>query len=443
MAIITLAKHSDYTSAGLEIYEDLTRSHCIDGGLEGDIHGSRLIDYASTGAEIWETTLRCCDKVVDCPRAAEDLLPEADPPGIDIKLVGYAYQIENCFLAEGQIIEFVYCGAAAGGSGDCAYEECGASPYVSCPCAGEKWVSEITLRGCTLSLELCFERATPSLPLSATLCWYGEGADSTDQGTQTVQADCATPLHLHFDLISLPNCCDCLETVDAATIDLRISGNCHPVVLARHIDYTADGTEIYMSELCFAGQGVESACVPHCKLVAEVLDSADAGCVCAYAIGQDNTYDLPYIGFDTWETGGFLRHCGEGDLTLTCTDNEDGTVTLHLDVVCGATNVGESSPDIVIPKEDMENLDVTFDVEMVDPSAGSCAGGLCRFQWNEMAATWTYLDDTCGTGCDACPEGPDDTSPGSTDGEIRTQACTGTGSTPTCCVGTFQVRVTR
>lgn len=136
----------------------------------------------------------------------------------------------------------------------------------------------------------------------------------------------------------------------------------------------------------------------------------------------------PLVGF--WDFSPLPGAASEA--SLTCTNNGDGTVTLSIHILCGATNIGSGSA--VVSLTSLSVLDVTIPVTMVDPSA-TCTPSNCIYTWNAMAATWTLSLDCAGI-C-VCTGSP--TLPGTIDGETQNFPCVGTAP---CCVGTMNVRVT-
>lgn len=434
---IFLGQLIDFTAAGIPIVADLGMPFCLDGGLDIEIPGVQQIAFTADAIPITATAPHCCDSVDPCPRVETDLVDG----GIEITIRAHAIENQNCVQARNQVVELTYCGPSSGGSGDCAYDACGASPNTECECPSEngKWSGDLELRGGTLHIEVCFSRETEFDPLIARLSLSGCGS-----ACQDVEVECENPIIVHFDLISIPECCDCDEdqTTETGAIDLTVYGNCHPVILVQHIDFAADGTPIMGADNCEGGDVNQGLCLPHCGLVLAVTGAGDCACM-------DGEVDFPYVGTvegaSVWGEPTATGTCGPALYEMTCEPNldeggtPDGTVTLTLSVTCGATGTGGDS--LVVDAEDLEDLDVTFEVTMTDPATGSCTGD-CNYEWNEMAVTWSLVGDDCSEDCDDCPNSPDDPSPGGFDGDTRSQPCTGEVGV-TCCNGTIEVRVTR
>lgn len=192
------------------------------------------------------------------------------------------------------------------------------------------------------------------------------------------------------------------------------------------------------------------ACIPclHCQdiptnLIATITSGEGTGtdigtgttlgaCDCL-----EGTYDLDKDTPEstTWQATGIGICDQEATLTLDCNDNIDGkTVDLTLNISCGASNHGTAT--ITVNFDELEFLDETFLVPMLDQSQTYC--GTCKFQWNEMAGTWSQITDNC-TGLCGCPPPP--SFPGTYDGHQILLPCSPVGSEIPCCIGYIRVRI--
>jgi hypothetical protein len=131
---------------------------------------------------------------------------------------------------------------------------------------------------------------------------------------------------------------------------------------------------------------------------------------------------------------------GNAEITLNCTDNGDGTVTLSVQVTCGADNISVTPNEITIPYEDLDTLDETFTVEMINLAGDSC--GDCTYTWDSMAGSYVLDTDNCDPGPDGCGSTVCGDPPVSYEGDTVVVPCTGTPTIP-CCVGSFSLRIMR
>lgn len=300
-----------------------------------------------------------------------------------------------------------------------------------------KWFGSLTLRGGTLDFELCcFDNGSGDTVFR--LIWWGcnEGC-SVD-----TFPDCVDPLFLTFQL-TVDDCCDCAEenTIGSGSINLYLVANCRQTVLGRCIAFANNGEPIFAQQnTCPWSGDPPCGCVPRCGLVMTITNVS--GCACLAG-----TYTLPHTSLvggedPLWENINVGACTAPATVTLLCEvnldgdGNPDGTVTLTLNVVCGATNIGFDT--LVVNCEDLEDLDETFTVDMTEPDPGTC--GTCTYQWNAMAASWSIISTDCTGGCTCVSEIT--LAPGIVDGQTQVLDCEGAASTP-CCEGTISVRIMR
>ncbi len=444
--VVHKCRHVNYvpgvTTNPIPIVREMAEQGCLDEGLTLDVYGLRLFDYTPDAIPILATALKCCDEVNQCPKVETDCFVS----GISPSLKFHVRDVANCASANRQIVRMEYCkdpGFVVEQAGCIDIPACGSpvdppSGCDTCDVEGKgKWTGSLVLQGGTLDLEVCcFLNETDELTFR--LIWRG-----CDEGCITVQPQCIDPLFVNFGNISaLQNCCDCANTIDITEINLEFVANCHPVVSGRHCSYTPEGIPVVATEnTCFgSGQSV-TTCTPTCDLVATIVDVTDpegddGGCDCL-----EDVVALPYVGSQTWETFSAGSCAQEPHVTLLCVanldedDNPDGTVTLTLTIVCGTTNTGTAS--LTIAAVDLETLDVTFTIEMTDPSfTGPC--GTCRYVWNAMPMSWSFVSNSCTGDCECVAP----TTPGTIDGEQIDTNCSSGGGLA-CCIGTVTVRVMR
>lgn len=429
MPTVLRCRHIGYTSAGIPIVRVLPSLSCYDNGLIDSVLGGRQIAWTGIGFPILATTLACCYAVNDCtPKVETDCLPN----GLDHTMVVQAFEVSNCPSARDFTpVKLQYCAQSASGSGDCAIGACTSDPNPDplCHCTVDasrgKWVGDITLAGGNLHLEVC---CTPGSPNSYRLSYSG-----CVDGCMDVQADCDDPLKLTFPMIVSDDCCDCQGSA-TAEFNIEIRANCRATVTARHIDYTSNGIPVFAVNNC-GGDTAQSDCLPQCDLTMTV--SNVSGCACLAG-----TYTLPYdSGFSTWVNSAVGACTSPATFSFACTPGDTtGTIDLVLNVTCGVDTTG-TSQTITINSEDLNTLDETFTAVLTDPTAGGCTG-LCRWVYNAMSGSWEEQGSTCSAECDACPNQPANPPASPSDGEVWTEACTGSAA-PDCCVGTISVRIMR
>jgi hypothetical protein len=303
-----------------------------------------------------------------------------------------------------------------------------------------RWYGNLPLRVGSLDFEMCCFDDGAGLQFK--LIWRG-----CDYGCTDIFPDCEDPLLLNFGNITVNDCCDCLNSTESGTLNLYAVSNCKQAIVARHVGY-AGGMPVVARESSCIYDTEGCGCTPHCGLVMTITDDEDCACL-------TGTYDLDFLtsGVDSglWEQLSVGACEAIGIVHMTCEVNydeegfPDGTVTLTLDIQCGATNTGSDS--VVVSCEDLEDLDVTFEIEMTDPSVGGCTGD-CNYTWNSMTMGWQYASDDCfieGAGSCGCPDGVTVTAnypPGTFEAEPLTIPCEGDDA-PTCCIGFISVRVMR
>lgn len=392
MAVVRRGRHIGYTSSGIPIIRELPSDICLPGPTDQPT-AARHVRYTSSGMPIVINTLKCCGVY------REDRVQEACwTPGIT-DMVALRTESFNCLSAKNKLTLLTY------------------------NVLTEIWEGSLALRGCTLTVEFsCDETKAENDPDKFRLVFKN---GMTTVADLLAGFDCDVPLFIQFAQFITEECCDCFG-IAPGEIHPRIEANCFKTVWARHIDYTADGTPIVAQENCKEEED-DGPCSPTCDLTAII-----AGCA-----NLAGTWDLPYIGAtppaQEWENAG----CGVGavgTITMTCEDNGDGTVDLHVQVTCGANDTGGAT--ITIPKEDLDTLDETFNVTMSGPS-GDC--GTCLFHWDDMAQSWILDEDNClgDEGCGECVE-PEGTS---SEPDERETDCEGTITV--CCQGAITVRVMR
>ena len=408
---------------GIPIIVKMPSAFCADPGQQPEIMGMRHVGFSPLGAPVLSYGFTCCDAV---PRD-DDPEPYVEIPchgGIGITRKAYAYltNVSNCVSAIGKKAELIYDDPDLGGDG--------------------KWKGSVELRAGTLHLAFSCVGSGSYL-----LEWWGCEPECDDPtkatGTGSVvcsfqtAAECDTPLVVNFGNITLDDCCDCVleNTTVAAEINLYVVANCNRVVVCRHVDYnrgsTSTGVPIVAFERdCGYQVHTNAGCSDvECGLFMTVTGEGDCDCL-------DCAIIFPYLA-GTWQVA--CGNCPEAaDYTMSCHDNCDGTSTYTLNVVCGATNTGSGT--VTIPKEDIEDLDITFNISLVDPAAGSCTG-TCIYQFT--MAGWTLESHTCSIGCEDCGEEPSDPTPEEVLAGTATRSCTGGGTPAPCCIGNIEVRVMR
>lgn len=465
MPKIILARHVGFSADGIPLVAEYVSPVCF-GVPAPPIFGLRHFRFTTAGIPVLAYAMRYCTIYDDCPKV--DPSPWF-PEGIQQTLRGYTYEHLNCRTARDKTFDLIYCnefGYTGTGTGTCDWEACedwdipgtGTCP-ISCNIEGQgKWIGSITLRGGTLDLELCmidpgdpFALPFPILPtfqLKFRGCDHGCVTAGDAAGI-----DCIDPLVMRFEQVSLPRCCDCHPdfTTEPAEISFRIVGNCYPITVGRHIDFTSSGIPIISVEN-IGGDIAQACCSPECGLVATITDNTDGtGDNCTILEG---TYDLIFgdgvAGAGVWSTA----ISGPGILTVGCGpiygatgtgsgtgDNElSGYAYLSVNIQCGVTASGSGSAIILC--SEMENLDETIEVEITGAATTPCTG-VCRYQWIEMSTTWNLIGETCTAECDDCPNAPLNPPPSPVDGEIWEEACPIVPGSEDCCRGTVLVRIMR
>lgn len=488
---VVRARHFDYTPGGVPVFRRLPNARCADGSPGGFI-AARQVDYTPEGYPILAFAFECCDKI--CPDdttglfcyegqscyVEPDCWPVGEGPGILRVIDIFLTDVNNCATARNKETSLCYDNAEGA------------------------WLGSVSLRGGTLDLRLECQAGAPNSPNKFRLSWTG-----CDTGFLGAGADCLDPLVINFGQANFPGCCDCPITGSPSTdvvpeINFFAATNCKKVLYGRHVNYvwlpcagecryqwlggswvpithtcTPDNcldcpplpddlspgstegqtraqpcrTRVYPviareKPDCMWKQGDPAGCYMECGVVATV--TAEGPCAC-----MSGTYDMSYANNEWFNFGGWPCSGGvSGTMTMTCTahnPNEpegpaQGFVRLCLNITCGATNTGTACLDI--PEEDLEDLDVTFDVSMADPTVCTCAGS-CTWTFNDMTLVWELTGDTCTCGgqsrpndCDECPNAPANPPPSPVGGQQHSEPCTG-GTTPPCCVGTIGVRVMR
>lgn len=313
------------------------------------------------------------------------------------------------------------------------------------------WTGSIALRGGTLDFkfECDPDVEDPTAPGKFKLSWSGCSTGFLQGG-----AGCLDPLAIQFGMATIfDDCCDCNTSPSEGPItDLPpelsffLVGNCRKVAWGRHVDYTPTGIPIVAKDRpCEFDKLKPGPCAMTCPLIATITGEGDCACM-------SGEYGLDYLLVGWQYQGGWPGCLASGQMDLSCSDEgagsgtelEAGHIRLCLRVVCGTTNTGADC--IVIPADELENLDVEFLISMTDPEARPCTGE-CVYQYNEMAAVWTLHHETCdppvGFGCNDCGETPSDPPADPVDGQIVSRPCQGEGEPAPCCIGGIHVRLTR
>lgn len=400
-------------------------SPCLDSPIP--ITGGRIVDYvrvdtnSGTGIPIVASAPKCCDafsnsnsgRVEQGCWTASGIMP--------VILLRF-YDVGNCESASGKKIKATYSSGSIDNSGN------------------RQWVADNTVafRGGSLQF---YVSCSSGLPLDSgskfRLTWRG-----CSSGDVFSLAGCSDPLTVDFGqtIAPLGTCCDCNRTVNSPHIRVTAETNCHPTTTARHIDYLVDGTPVVATENCSVVTDVRGCSLMTCGVVISITNVT--GCAC-----MAGTYNLDYSVSNAWLST--IAMCvGPATVRMTCQDELDqfgkttGNLILTMTITCGATNTGQGT--VTILKQDIEDLDVTFTINMTDPVFSSCTGN-CNYVWIAMAVAWfhdTVTGDTCSASCSPCPLPPTDNSPGTVDGQTRSLPCTSTAAL-SCCIGTISVRVTR
>ena len=445
---VTLHRHVGYVfsgaNAGMMKVADLNLPIC--GEALDYTMGHRQIGYTSSGMAKLATALKCCYVVSECDKVETDCWYPTG--GIRPKMLAVLQNVANCETADRALAVLTYCGVTSGGSGECAYSACGSESDPDDPCLPSdyatrgKWVGSVVLRGGTLGIEVWCQDGDPDAlptPIPPTLYLRLKGCAVSGETVSicppgTVQ--CYDPILATFPDIALPDCCDCSDTDEAAEITIHLIANCYPVTMARHIGYDwATGKALVSIENC-KNVGEVGCCLPTCGMSYEI--SNVSGCACLEVSG---TLEYSSVA-SAWIHDGFSACSNVVDLQMTCTPiGTTGTTTLTLQLTCGVTTTAQDS--VVVDCVDLEDLDVTFTLAIDGSPDDECSDGDCRWQYNEMSATWDVLADTCPSeDCDDCPNSPASPPGSPSDGQIHTEPCTGTIATE-CCVGTITVRVRR
>lgn len=411
---------------------------CLINGYDLPVYGGRLIDYvkfpefvsgptmAQAGVGIMAMSHHCCDSSfndIDLPPVEYDCLTVTS--GLSQIMYGHSTQVENCISSDGQIVKMVYTGTPGGTGGRTDLS------------GNVQWQGSIATRGGTLTLLLSCHSGTEVLFPTYSPPTFGLQWEGCNSGGIGLVPQCVEPFELNFTNIGpLPDCCECNNSTETGETNVFITGNCKAVIYARHIDFKLVNA---ITGKCVPVLAMDSACAydaepvvncvaVHCGLIAEIT-AIDGACFCMNGI-----YDLDYVN-DHWEGSG-VPICS-GTLThfnMVCTDNDDGTTTLQLDIVCGADNVGTGF--VTFESWMMEDLDVTIE-ELCMTWTGTICAVPCTWQWNEMAMSWSQTS-FCEGGCSCDYPGFS----GTVDGETTTTECT-IGGSPTCCVGCISVRIMR
>ena len=385
---------------------------CVLGTGQGDApkpHGRHIGTAPSSGVPLLANGWTCCDGVKNT-YVEQSCFPFGDPVGLQNRAIMYATNVQNC-PSFGVARTFMDYAAGA-------------------------WTA--TLLGLTMSLTCNPDEPDPTSPNKFLLTL---GGCHYPTATITGTLICLDPIWIDYNNIVLYDCCECPEhsTDTAPTINISIRLNCRHVAWARYVGFTQYGVPVVAKEvMCVWDDTPGLSCNEiACELHAAITNVS--GCECMVM-----SFLLCHNGTGQWNFPGAYVLCiapscdAPSTGSLTCVDNGDGTSTFTFTIHCGTVNNG--SGFVIVNNEDIEALDITIRVTMT--ASGTPCSGSCRYQWNEMAQQWAPLDNTC-TGdcfdCDPLPSLP----PGTFDGQITSLPCTGPLGALGCCVGSFDLRVTR
>lgn len=376
-------RHIGYADSGKLLMRRLLDVDCADLlPSSPEFQAGRYIGLTPSLKKLFAYCWECCDAV--CPDDTtldscyngqscyvhDVLWPVGDGPGILRKIAFYVSDASTCWSARGK------------------------RGYLCYNAVTDKWEGDFTIRGGTVSLEFSVNAGPVDDPSKFTLAYsttanaYGE----TDSGSIDQGADCIDPLLIAFVQFQVPISCECWDvqtpssppnperpiTDTTSQIQVSIATNCHKLVIARHIGYTSDGKLLMARTLpCTWDQTDEDDL--HCGSmtcgIKAIVSSVDCPC-------YDDTYNLDYL-TGSWQSVTQFINCGAGPggtISVTCTDlADDGTgvpkVRLSLSFDCGADHSGSATKDI--PAADLEDLDETLAVSVIDAGGGDpdcCAG---------------------------------------------------------------------
>ena len=414
-------RHVVYVPPDTPATRELPSVTCLDNLPE--FLGGRHFSYTVHNVPLTAWDWACCDAFCtpeeiaagDCYKVPT-CYTLGPGPGIAKRIALYAFDAASCWSARGIIDELTY------------------------DAADDKWRGvTLALRGGSIAVEFeCVPGLPNNDPDKFKLTLTG-ACLPTNPTVLTAGYQCSDPLMIAFPQFTAGDCCQCNGniadppyTTEPGEVQIFVATNCRPPRIGRHIRYDGDAFTPVTAHArnCQWDQLDDYVCGNmKCPLTATVTNVTDCACLAG-------GYNLDYINTQ-WVYTGTMGGCGSaGEIVVTCTDNGDGTVTLHVDVTCGANNVGTA--DITIPGHDLEDLDETVTIDMTDPTPTTC--GTCTFQWNEMAMAWSQISANCTGDCTCVDEMT--IPPGTVDGEQITLPCDGSYVVP-CCIGRITVRLMR
>jgi len=211
-------------SGHMPIIRELPFNTCLDTLI--NLQGARHISYAPqdlgavpnpvpAGLPIVATVLTCCDAVCTQTRVEEPCYAG----GICPTIKAIATNVDNCPSAQGVRTNLAYNSGNLDISGNI------------------EWRGTLDLRGGGLELRFaCQSGVAFNDPSKFRLTWRGCGS-----GQSLVGFNYSNPLFVNFGNITVPNCCDCANTTENATINVFFQANCNPTVYSRHIGYDVSG----------------------------------------------------------------------------------------------------------------------------------------------------------------------------------------------------------
>lgn len=349
------AEHAAYTTGGDPIVRRIFDVQCLSSLPE--FIGSQHVGFTAGGLPIGAWAWECCDAF--CTDAEElagtcRVRTDCQPGGIPRRLMAYLTEVNTCFTARNKrtILEYV--------------DDPGN------PLDGT-WYGEVELRGGTLEIVFtCIAGPTYTLSLG--------GCQAASPGATTIS--CTDPLNVSFNNIFLDDCCDChqegtpnplarlSDTDEAAEINITVVGDCRKTIFAEHVGYLDDGTPVvaYANPCAWAAPDHTATCNDmKCGLLYDITPVS--GCACMEMSQGNLDYRL-----GEWVDDGGDWGCSGGvkTVTVTCTDNGDGTLRIGVTIVCGVTAGGFGFTNI--QAEDLEDIDVTISVGISTTDSECCSG---------------------------------------------------------------------
>ena len=337
----------------------------------GDLYSGRQVNYGDlTGLPVIAVPITCCES----PGDENDLVDDCVEGGLSRTLVGYVYDADNCFSARYLVFYLEY----SEGFDEIDLEGCG-----QCPEGAGSWKGSIDLRGGSISVQVCCTVTESGTVFHVHLY----GCLTPPLCYDIVEPfGCGNPITLSVPTFVLSDshgdCCDC-EGGQSAEIFIVIKGNCHRgALMGRHVGYDAGGLPLIAVNYCQPGEVYyPEGCIPTCDLVATVTAIDFEACFCT-----EGTYVLPYVGSlpgggNSWSLPNPFPCLSSIVMTFTCSPGSSGAggyagpLNLTLAIMCDVDGSGGGT--ILYEEDDLENLDVTFEITMTEPPPppyGCCNG---------------------------------------------------------------------